>query len=189
MLWLLVSVAHPSVETEPVTVEVTRDTSKVYHFSMRFVANAAPHQVFTIITNYNHLSELNPLIKSSRLLPSSSPTNFSENSPRIDRVELITEGCMLFFCKKVIRVEDVSVNENLDIKTVVVPSMSDFKSGNTRWTFTPDGDKTIVRYTATMQPSFWLPPFVGPYALKKQIRSQLQYTAHKINFLLASDAH
>lgn len=180
-LWLLVSAAHANVETEPVDVEVQREAGNIYHFSMRFVANAVPNSVFAIITNYDQLSELNPLIKSSRLLPS--------NSPDIDRVELITEGCMLFFCKKVRRVEDVSIDENLNITTVVVPSMSDFKSGNTRWTFTPDGDKTIVHYTASMQPSFWLPPFVGPYALKKQIRSQLQYTAHKINFLLAANAN
>lgn len=46
-----------------------------------------------------------------------------------------------------------------------------------------------VKHKAPMIPDFWLPPFVGPYALKKQIRSQLQYTAHKTNYLLALDAH
>ena len=180
LLWLLASTAYAGVEAEPVTVEVQREAGNVYHFSMRFVANAAPYPVFAIITNYDQLPELNPLIKSSRLLPS--------NSSGIDRVELITEGCILFFCKKVRRVEDVSIDKHLNITTVVVPSLSDFKSGDTRWTFIPEGNKTIVHYTASMQPSFWLPPFVGPYALKKQIRSQLQYTANKINFLLASDA-
>ncbi len=180
LLLLLVSAAHANAETQPVTVDVQRDENNVYRFSMRFAANAPPHSVFTIITNYNQLSELNPLIKSSRLLPS--------DSPDIDRVELITEGCMLFFCKKIRRVEDVSVDKHLNITTVIVPSMSDFKSGNTHWTFTLDGNKTIVNYTASMQPDFWLPPFVGPYALKKQIRSQLQHTANKINFLLASNA-
>jgi hypothetical protein len=147
---------------------------------MRFVANAPPYPVFAIITDYDQLTQLNPLIKASRLLPS--------GSPNIDRVELITEGCMLFFCKKVRRVEDASIDKDLTITTVIVPSMSDFISGETLWTFTPDGNKTIVYYTASMQPNFWLPPFIGPYALKKQIRSQLQYTAHKINFLLASNA-
>lgn len=179
-LWLLISIAHADVEPQPVTVDVTRDADNVYHFSMSFIANAPPYPVFAIITDYHRLTRLNPLIKSSRLLPSSSPS--------IDRVEIMTEGCMLFFCKKVRRVEDASIDENLTITTVVVPSMSDFKSGNTRWTFTRDGNKTIVHYIASMQPSFWMPPFIGPYALKKQIRSQLQYTARKINLLLVSDA-
>ena len=179
-LWLLVLTAHAEVETQPVSVDVKRDEANVYHFSMRFVANAPAYPVFAIITDYDRLTELNPLIKSSRLLPSDSAS--------IDRIELITEGCMLFFCKKVRRVEDASIGKDLTITTVIVPSMSDFKSGNTRWTFTSDGDKTIVHYTALMQPSFWLPPFIGSYALKKQIRSQLQYTANKINYLLASDA-
>ena len=180
LMLLLVSTAYANAQAEPVTVDVQREAGNVYRFSMKFVANAPPHPVFEIITDYSQLSRLNPLIKSSRLLPS--------NSPNIDRVEIITEGCMLFYCKKILRVEDASVDKDLTITTVIVPSMSDFKSGNTRWTFTSDKNKTIVHYTASMQPDFWLPPFVGSYALKKQIRSQLQYTANKINFLLASDA-
>lgn len=179
VLWLLTSTAH--AEVEPVLVDVTREADNTYHFSMKFVANASPYPVFAIITNYDQLTQLNPLITSSRIL--------SSDSPSVARVEIITQGCMLFFCKKILRVEEVSIDTHLNITTVVIPSMSDFKAGNTRWTFTPDGDKTIVHYTASMQPSFWLPPFVGPYALKKQIRSQLQYTANKINLLLATDAN
>tara|TARA_R110002096_G_scaffold174389_2_gene350119 strand:- start:399 stop:965 length:567 start_codon:yes stop_codon:yes gene_type:complete len=180
-LWLLISAAHAGTAAEqPVIVDVQREAGNVYRFSMQFVANAAPESVFAVITNYNQLTELNPLIKSSRLLPS--------NSPGVDRVELITEGCLLFFCKKIRRVEDARVDDDLNITTVIVPSMSDFKSGDTRWTFKSDGDKTIVNYIASMQPDFWLPPFVGPYALKRQIRSQLQYTARKINSILASNA-
>jgi len=180
LLLLWVSTAQANNETQPVSVDVQREPGNVYRFSMKFVAIAPPSDVFAIITDYNQLAELNPLIKSSRLLPS--------NVPGVDRVELITQGCLLFFCKKIRRVEDASVDENLNITTVIVASMSDFKSGETRWTFTPDGNKTIVHYVASMQPDFWLPPFVGPYALKKQIRSQLQYTANKINSLLITDA-
>lgn len=180
-LGLFVAIAHAELETDPVTVEVTREAGNVYHFSMKFVAIAPPRLVVDIITDYDQLTQLNPLIKASRRLPS--------GSLNIDRVELIAKGCMLFFCQKVRRVEDVSIDENLNITTVVIPSMSDFKSGGTRWAFTPDGNKTIVHYIASMQPNFWIPPFIGPYALKKQIRSQLQYTAHKINFLLESDAN
>lgn len=183
ILLLLVCEAHANPEASPVSVDVQRDKDNIYRFSMEFIANASPHAVFAIITNYDQLTELNPLIKSSRLLPSDIES--------VDRVELVTQGCMLFFCKKIRRVEDVSVDEELNITTVIVPSMSDFKSGDTRWTFVsiPDQNKTIVKYIASMQPDFWLPPFVGPYALKKQIRSQLQYTADKINFLLATDAN
>ena len=97
-LWLLISAAHAGTAAEqPVIVDVQREAGNVYRFSMQFVANAAPESVFAVITNYNQLTELNPLIKSSRLLPS--------NSPGVDRVELITEGCLLFFCKKIRRVE------------------------------------------------------------------------------------
>ncbi len=178
-LCLLLIAAH--TPADPVEVSVRRDQNNVYHFHMSFVANAEPKRVLAIITDYNNLTRLNPLIKSSRVL--------DWELPNIDRAEIITEGCMLFFCKKVRRVEDVSIDKNLTISTVIVPALSDFKSGETRWTFDPAGEKTRVQYIASMQPDFWLPPFVGPYALKKKIHSQLQYTANKINLLLATHAH
>ncbi len=169
-----------TANADPVTVEVSREAGNTYKFKMQFVANAPVSRVFALITNYDQLAELNPLIKSSRLLPSPAVG--------VDRVELITEGCILFFCKQIRRVEDVKVDRQLTITSEFVPSLSDFKSGDTQWTFTSHGQTTTVNYQASMVPDFWLPPFVGPYALKKQLHSQLNYTANKINLLLASDA-
>lgn len=181
-LLLVLAVAHaetPSIEKtqdDDILVEVSRDSNNTYHFNMQFVANAPAHRVHAIITDYDRLTELNPLIKQSRVLPQ----NESDNT----RVELVTEGCMLFFCKKIIRVEEVQVKDQLTIKTHFIVELSDFKSGETLWTFTPQGQHTLVNYRASMQPDFWLPPFVGPYMLKQQLHKQLHYTANKINVLL-----
>ncbi len=163
---------------DSVQVDVAKEAGNRYVFNMHFIANAPASRVIELITDYANLTQLNPLIKSSQLL--SSP------SKGIDRVELITEGCMLFFCKKIRRVEDVNVKHDVAITSVIVPALSDFKSGNTTWTFMPAGDSTSVTYKASMVPDFWLPPFVGPYALKKQLHSQLQYTANKINSILVT---
>ena len=179
LLYALLCVAC-TAKADPITVEVSRVAGNTYNFNMQFVANAPAARVVALITDYNQLTQLNPLIKSSRLLP--SPVL------GVDRVELITEGCMLFFCKKIRRVEDVKVDKQLTITSEFVPALSDFKSGNTQWTFTSHGQTTMVNYQASMVPDFWLPPFVGPYALKKQLHSQLNYTANKINLLLATDA-
>lgn len=164
---------------DSVQVDVAKEAGNRYVFNMHFIANAPASRVIELITDYANLTQLNPLIKSSQLL--SSP------SKSIDRVELITEGCMLFFCKKIRRVEDVSVKHDVAITSVIVPALSDFKSGETQWTFTPQNQATLVNFQASMVPDFWLPPFVGPYMLKKQLHKQLRYTANKINTLLVAD--
>ncbi len=176
VLFLFAHITH--AYSEDVSVTVIRQSNNEYHFEMQFVAHASSHQVFGLITDYENLARLNPLIKSSQIL--------SSDIPYITRVEIITRGCMLFFCKTIRRVEDVQVDRELTIKTEIVAALSDFKSGNTTWTFMPAGDSTSVTYKASMVPDFWLPPFVGPYALKKQLHSQLQYTANKINSILVT---
>ena len=70
-----------------------------------------------------------------------------------------------------------------------MPELSDFKSGQTRWTFTSIGKHTSVNYQASMVPDFWLPPFIGPLTLKRQIRTQLERTAQTVNKLLATPTH
>ncbi len=171
-LLLILSAAHAN----DIQVEVQRENGNTYHFNMQFVAMAPVQRVHAIITDYDRLTELNPLIKQSRVIP--------HNVAGVTRVELVTEGCMLMFCKTIMRVEDVQLKQDFIIETQFVAQLSDFKSGQTRWTFTPQAENTLVNYQASMVPDFWLPPFVGPYMLKKQLRSQLHYTADKINSLL-----
>jgi len=180
-IWLLMLLTFMSaVYAEDIQVEVVKKKGNAYHFNMQFIAHASVDKVHAIITDYNNLTQLNPLIKKSRVLP--------HDVAGVTRVELVTEGCMFFFCKKIIRVEDAQIKDDLSIETQFVPELSDFKSGQTRWTFTSVEQHTLVNYQASMIPDFWLPPFMGPYMLKKQLRSQLHYTAKKINSLLLQRA-
>ena len=156
----------------------TEHKGNIYQFQLQFTANGSSESVLALLTDYTQLTRLNPLIVSSRVLPT--------DALDVDRVEIITRGCMLFFCKTIRRVEDVLIANEKHIKSTITPSLSDFKSGHTLWTFTPKGTQTLVNYQATMVPDFWLPPFIGPYTLKKQIRTQLERTALKVNQLLAT---
>lgn len=168
-----------TASADSVQVDVVKEAGNRYVFNMHFISNAPASRVIELITDYDHLSQLNPLIKSSQLLPSPAKN--------VDRVELITEGCMLFFCKKIRRVEDVMIQQDMAISSVIVPALSDFKSGETQWIFTAQDQSTLVNFQASMVPDFWLPPFVGPYMLKKQLHKQLRHTANKINTLLAAN--
>ena len=166
------------VNAAPVDVNVIK-TGGVYTFTLEFVAQAPAQRVFELLTDYSSISRLNALIKSSRILP-------SEN-PRVTRVETVTRGCIMFFCKTIRCVEDVTVAEDLTITSDFVAALSDFKAGRTQWTLTPWGTGTLVNYQLSMAPDFWLPPFIGPSYLQKKLRKQLRDSADKINLLLTEN--
>jgi hypothetical protein len=77
------------------------------------------------------------------------------------------EGCLLFFCRSMRRVERLETVEPSFIRTTTVPERSDFKYSVSRWRLEPEGRGTKVVYELDMEPNFWLPPFVGPAFLKR----------------------
>jgi hypothetical protein len=51
------------------------------------------------------------------------------------------------------------------------PALSDFKVSNEAWEFAEEGSGTVVKYTLHMQPDFWVPPAIGPYLIKRKLKS------------------
>jgi len=79
------------------------------------------------------------------------------------------EGCLLMFCRSMRRVERLEVVTPRFIRSKVVPGRSDFKFAMSEWTLEPEAGGTKVTYTMDMEPDFWLPPFVGPWFLKRTL--------------------
>jgi hypothetical protein len=67
------------------------------------------------------------------------------------------------------RVERLEVVTPRFIRSRTVPERSDFKYTLSEWTFAAEGDGTRVTYLMEMEPDFWLPPFVGPWFLKRTL--------------------
>jgi hypothetical protein len=51
------------------------------------------------------------------------------------------------------------------------------------WSFTPDGEGTRVTYFMEMEPDFWLPPFVGPWFLKRTLLRGAPAAIDQIEYL------
>jgi hypothetical protein len=79
------------------------------------------------------------------------------------------EGCLLFFCRSMERVERLEVVSERFIRSTVLPDRSDFRYALAEWTLEADGHGTRVIYSMAMEPNFWLPPFVGPWFLKRTL--------------------
>lgn len=80
-------------------------------------------------------------------------------------------GCFLFFCKTTQRHGSVTSEGNSVIYAIADPATSDFELSEETWIFTDEGVGTIVHYELRMKPSFWVPPVVGPYMIKRKLRS------------------
>jgi hypothetical protein len=79
------------------------------------------------------------------------------------------EGCLMRYCRSMSRVERLEVVTPQFIRSRTVPERSDFKYSMSEWTFAPEDGGTRVTYLMEMEPNFWLPPFVGPWFLKRTL--------------------
>lgn len=79
------------------------------------------------------------------------------------------EGCLLFFCKSMRRVERLEAEEFRLIRTTTLPEGSDFTYSYSEWTFEPTEAGTRMTYRLVMEPDFWVPPIVGPWLLKRTL--------------------
>lgn len=84
---------------------------------------------------------------------------------------IVNRGCVLFFCKSMVRQGYVEVQHNQDLRAVANPQVSDFRLFEENWKFVEESDGTRVRYELLMEPGFWVPPAIGPYFIKRKLKN------------------
>jgi uncharacterized protein YndB with AHSA1/START domain len=144
------------------TVDVKRNRDR-YQVVADTHLDAPPAAIYTVLTDFDHdrYQQISDIYKESSYLPPDS-----DGTPLVyTRVE----GCLLLFCRSMRRVERLEVVKPRFIRATALPERSDFKYSVAEWTLTPEGDGTRVVYRMEMEPAFWLPPFVGPWFLKRTL--------------------
>ena len=143
-------------------VDVSRD-----HDRYRVVADthldASPEAIYKVLLDFDddRYQRISEIYKESSYLPPDS-----DGTPLVyTRVE----GCLLRYCRSMSRVERLEVVTPEFIRSRTVPERSDFKYSLSEWTFEPEGDGTRLTYLMEMEPNFYLPPFVGPWFLKRTL--------------------
>lgn len=143
-------------------VDVSRD-----HDRYRVVADthldASPEAIYKVLLDFDddRYQRISEIYRESSYLP-----------PDGDGTPLVytrVEGCLLLYCKSMRRVERLEIVTPKFIRSRTVPERSDFKYTLSEWTFEPEGDGTRVTYLMEMEPNFSLPPFVGPWFLKRTL--------------------
>jgi hypothetical protein len=144
------------------TVDVSRLQDR-YRVVADTHLEASPEAVYKVLLDFDddRYQRISEIYKESSYLPPDS-----DGTPLVyTRVE----GCLLLYCRSMRRVERLEVVTPQFIRSRSVPERSDFKYSLSEWTFEPEGEGTRVTYLMEMEPSFWLPPFVGPWFLKRTL--------------------
>jgi hypothetical protein len=144
------------------TVDVSRDRDR-YRVVADTHLDASPAAIYKVLLDFDgdRYQRISEIYKESSYLP-----------PDPDGTPLVytrVEGCLLGFCRSMRRVERLEVVTPEFIRSRAVPERSDFKYSMAEWTFATEGSGTRLTYQMEMEPNFWLPPFVGPWFLKRTL--------------------
>ncbi|NNG11679.1 MAG: hypothetical protein HKM88_00360 [Halobacteria archaeon] len=133
----------------------------VYTLTLMARIDAPPAIVQRLITDYDRLTEINSSLTESRVI--------LEYSPVKHRVHTVIQACILFFCRRVTQVQDITRDANGHIEALILPTLSDFRQGSARWELVAAGNGTTMHFSATLEPSFWVPPLIGPWLFEHQL--------------------
>lgn len=156
--WLAVPVLAASIEF----VEVREEDGR-YTLTSNSIVEAPREAVFEVLTDYDQFVRVSSAFEDSKFLEPEK-----DGTPR---VYTKLQGCVLFFCKVLERVERLTYEAPGSIKTTVIAEESDFKYGISTWELEPVEEGTLVRYQLIMEPDFWIPPLLGPAMIKRKLQS------------------
>ncbi|MFP3874866.1 MAG: SRPBCC family protein [Thiohalophilus sp.] len=117
-------------------------------------------EAYQQLTDYDRLHRLSDVIVSSRVI---------DTRDHRQRVEVISEGCVLMFCRRVTQVQIATSLDRGYIRLIDDPGQSDFRSGRTLWHIAPADGGTRVTLSADLQPRFWVPPLIGTAIFKHKL--------------------
>jgi hypothetical protein len=180
LILLLLCAVIPRLSAGDLTELQVTETGGVYRIRMAMMVHAPAKYVRGVLTDYAHIYRLNPAIIESEILASPEQG--------VVRVRTLMVGCVAFFCKRVGRVEDVRELATGDLQAVIVSELSDLKSGAAEWRIQRAGEHTLVIYQAYMDPDFFVPPLIGSYFVRRNIRKEIMTSFTRLECVAQTQA-
>lgn len=171
VLWGSMATAHAAQLSD---VSVTREGARFF-MDMRIALDAPPAAVFAALQDYPAMPRYNPDLRSVRVEPTDQP----------DRVRLVTtlHACVLFLCKT-LRQEQLMTAEPRAhggvLRARLLPRAGDFTEGRGLFTVKPcraPDPRTCLDVRLELVPDFWVPPVIGPWAIRRMLYREAQRTA------------
>jgi len=146
-------------------LSVTRK-GDAYAVVMRAQLAAPSGRVWAALTDLRGLGELTPAFKEVEILGSGAPGT--------NRVRTLTHLCLLIFCRDIAQVQDFTRVAHGWLHAQVDPTASELREGEADWHLVPSGDGTLLLFETHFVPDFWVPPLIGPWAVKRALVREAQ---------------
>lgn len=165
--------SHSAAAAEIQTLTVDRD-GKRYSVQLLVALDTSAERAFAVMHDYANLGAINPAIQSVVLL--------DELPDGGRRVQTAVKVCVLLFCRMLEQVQDMHAmveGSTGRISARVLPEFSNLRHGLAQWIIVPcsDARQACLEFTATIEPDFWVPPLIGPWAIKNKLREEAVQTS------------
>lgn len=168
-LLLLTLIATGASASPPSRVEVERVES-VIRITAAIEAGAPPELCYSVLTDFDHLADFLPGLRSSRIVVRSG------EPPRLRQVG-----------RPVLGLSSLAVDVTLAF-TLDPPREFTFTqvAGNLRqmrgaWHVAGDAIHCVINYRAEIEPNVWVPPLIGPLLIKQQVHRQIDALVAEIH--------
>ena len=169
--WLLLFVASSAPAAELRSIDVTHEKG-AYLLVSEVWFDAGIDATFTVFSTWDLAPQFTSAVAAARDLEPDEegrPGFYTQN-----------KGCVLFFCKTVVREGWVEKERNRVMRAFADPERSDFVFSNEMWTFKEEAGGTLVTYRLHFDPKFWVPPAIGPYMVKRTLKKMGGDAIHRM---------
>jgi hypothetical protein len=138
---LAILAALPVMALDEEDVRIDKE-GRAYLIHMVFDVPAHVNQIKTVLTDFTHPSRLSSAVTAREVLGQQGG---------VVRVRTEFRDCVLFFCKKMILIHDVTVSAN-----------------------------EVRAFEAVMEPDFFVPPLIGGFLVRNALAKQVLATAENL---------
>lgn len=168
------ALATPAVAAQLSAVRVTRDGARFF-MRMHLAIDEPPAAVFEALRDYRAMPRFNPDLRAVRVQATREP----------DRVRLFTtvHACVLFLCKTLHQEQIMTAAADAHggvLRAELVPGRGDFREGHGLWIVRPCHARvrqTCVDVQLELVPAFWVPPVIGPWAIRRVLYQEASRTS------------
>jgi len=162
------------VELIEVTVDIEGGRYRVFGQSR---IDAPPEFVYATLIDYDNFHKLAVGIAETKFLPPDESGNLLAYTR--------FESCVLVFCKTIEKFEHIEGTPSDSIHVQAIPKLSDFTFNESSWRIEHVGDETLLTYEAEFEPDFWIPPLIGPWAVRRKLIQTAELIGTRIEWMQA----
>ncbi len=140
--------------------------------------NAPMDRSFAVFSDFRQLPQINDAIERIELREGATPP--------AQRLYTRVRVCVWLFCTHLDQVQDIVRTDDAEshgLHAQVLPALSNLRDGHADWRMRDCSGDTCLEFAAELEPDFWVPPLIGPWAIERAMRREAVQTAQGIERL------